>query len=131
MLLRCLLTVLCRPTIAGKKRRLKPQPSGSLCGPILGRLQCCVFAARKVKHRRVLGVRRRGLLQKWHQHSFLCHLESVDLEGGGASARATARKRQDALLSLANHVASIAHQVKQMHSRTSASLAAIFRKPNS
>lgn len=39
----------------------------------------------------------RGLLQKWHQHSFQCHLESVHLEGGGASAGATARK--EAMLS--------------------------------
>ena len=129
MLLRCLLRVLCLSTVAGKKRRLKPQPSGSLCGPILGRLQCFVFAARKVKHRRVPGVRRRGLLQKWHQHSFLCHLESVDLEGGGASARATARKRQDALLSLANQVASITHQVKQMQSNVGVTRRKPKKKP--
>ena len=69
-----------------KEPRIEAPTVRVLAWSHFGWLQCFVSAARKVKHRRVLAVRRRGLLQKWHQHSFLCHLEIVDLEGGGASA---------------------------------------------
>ena len=64
-----------------------------------------------------------------HLRSFQCHLESVHLEGEGASARATARKRQDALLLLANQVASLTHQVNQMQSNVGVTRRKPKKKP--
>ena len=53
----------------------------------------------------------------WHQLSFRRRLEEVDLKGGGAGDRVTARKRQEnQLLLLANQIASLAEQVR-IHAR--------------
>ena len=103
-----------------KRARKCAHPAGSRCGPILKWMQCYVSAARKVKKKRVLGAHHRGQFLRWHRLSFRCRLEEVDLKGGGAGARVTARKRQEnQLLLLANQITSLAEQVKSMQAALS------------
>ena len=103
-----------------KRAKKCAHPAGSRCGPILKWMQCYVSAARKVKKKRVLGAHHRGQFLRWHRLSFRCRLEEVDLKGGGAGARVTARKRQEnQLLLLANQITSLAEQVKTMQAALS------------